>query len=189
MKAFWSDNSYTILKMFINQIGMTFFGLVLSFATAENSTLLLASSIFSILFYCVLLYTMSWEDGAKDQVRIDAGRARAIPLKGLYMSFFANVVNLLCAAVSMIGYLCITDINVTNWASMMYAYGNTAARFLQGMYIGVLSWLAPNKPDPTLLFVIVLPAFLVCTLGYFAGTKNFRILKIFGIQSKPGKYN
>lgn len=55
---FIKENSYNMFKMFLDQIAMTVFGTMLSFATLKNEGLLLASSIFSILFYLMLLYTV-----------------------------------------------------------------------------------------------------------------------------------
>ena len=56
MIGFLKENSYSMVKMFVNQIAMTVFGTMLALATAGNPTLLLCSSIFSILFYLFLVY-------------------------------------------------------------------------------------------------------------------------------------
>ena len=66
--------------MFLDQIAMTVFGTMLSFATLKNEGLLLASSIFSILFYLMLLYTVGWDIGARDKIRIDGGRMKPFPV-------------------------------------------------------------------------------------------------------------
>ena len=50
MLHFIKDNRSVIEKMIVNQIGMIFFGLMLSMATNQNNSLFLAASIFSELF-------------------------------------------------------------------------------------------------------------------------------------------
>ena len=50
MINFLKGYSYDIFKMFVNQLGMTMFGLVLSMATSRNDPLFIISSVFSIIF-------------------------------------------------------------------------------------------------------------------------------------------
>ena len=53
MKAirFIKDNSYNIFKMFLNQIGLAIFALVMSVATYNNDTLFLITGLMSIGIY------------------------------------------------------------------------------------------------------------------------------------------
>ena len=104
MMNFLKENSYLIFKMLVNQIGMTMFGLVLSMATHENNTLLLITSIFAVLFYMVLLYTMTWDAGYAEKIRIENNRLKFVPLKGLYMSLVANIPNIVLGILAVIGY-------------------------------------------------------------------------------------
>ena len=75
---FWKKHSYQIVRLFVIQIGIAIFGLVLSFAVAtafrdrSDRLPLLMVSIFSVLFYLFLLYSVSWEIGGKDRLRLDA---------------------------------------------------------------------------------------------------------------------
>ena len=101
---FFKENSYDILRLYINQIGITIFSLLLYFSVAsiEDKTLGLrlkiAISVFAILFYFALLYTAAWDWGAKDKIRIDAGRLECKKYKGALMSLIANIPNFILAA-------------------------------------------------------------------------------------------
>ena len=72
MLHFIKENRSVIVKMFVNQVGMIFFGFVLSMATNQNDNLFLAASIFSVLFYMFLEYTVAWDLGAHDKISLTA---------------------------------------------------------------------------------------------------------------------
>ena len=174
-----------MVKLFLNQIGLTVFGTMLALATAKNSSLLLVSSIFSILFFLALNYTVGWEIGARDKIRIDAGRLKAMPLKGFYIALGANIPNLIIAALMGIGIMINTEASVS-----MSLICNAIARLLNGMYLGAIKILQDAlSADITAVWwwfiVIVLPSLFVGWLSYLLGTRNFRILSIFGINPKP----
>ena len=59
-----------MIMLFVNQIAIALFGLGLSVALgkAENRSLQVAASIFSVVFYLFLLYARMWEIGAKDGI-------------------------------------------------------------------------------------------------------------------------
>ena len=62
---YFREHSRLISRLFINQIGMTVFGLILTMAvmrsTENNATITVAVSLFSILFYLSLIYNVMWE--------------------------------------------------------------------------------------------------------------------------------
>ena len=107
MLHFIKDNRSVIVKMIVNQIGMIFFGLMLSMATNQNNRLFLAASIFSVLFYMFLEYTVGWDLGAHDKIKLDGGRIEYQPYKGLLVSLCANILNILSGLLTVIGYFCI----------------------------------------------------------------------------------
>lgn len=188
MLNFLKENSYTIFKMFVNQVGMTIFGLTLSMATAQNNTLLLLSSIFSMLFYLVLLYTMTWDIGYEEKIRIEGKRLKFIPLKGVYMSLFANIPNFILAVLILVGYYGGGITNVggkllgPTWALNMVGTCKAIIVFIEGMYNGIVSIVFHNAPWANLL--ITLPAIITCGLAYVAGVKGFRIF-----PANPKKQN
>lgn len=186
---FIKDNSYNMVKMFIYQFGMTVFGLTLSLATASNDTLLLIAGCFSVLFYMYLLYTMTWELGAKDRVRIDSGRVTAMPLKGLYISIGANTINIILGLLIVIGYFSVREwIPVVDpasgatvmtgeplWAINLYGTAKTIDMLLHGMYTAFIRLYMSENPFAYL--IIILPALIICTVGYLLGSRNFKLIK------------
>ena len=86
---FFKENSESIIRLIVNQIGITIFSFFLYTALGvmqkegESSPLhfKVLISAFCVLFYFVLIYTVVWEIGAKDKIRIDAGRAEKQPLR------------------------------------------------------------------------------------------------------------
>ncbi|MDD4773558.1 MAG: hypothetical protein PHZ09_08115 [Eubacteriales bacterium] len=191
MFPFLKSNSYIIVKMFVNQIGITVFGLVLAMATSQNEKLLLLTSIFSILFYLFLLYTMSWEAGISDKIRVDAGRMQAQPYKYFLLSFIANILNLVLGILAVFGYMLIdksADIWLEpEWAVNLYSICNAIARFIQGMYLGAVQYFTPNNPIS--LILIAFPAIIVCGFGYLIGLRGYSIRSIFGIKAGSPKEN
>lgn len=185
MRDFLMEHSYNMVKLFLNQIGLTVFGTMLALATAQNDTLLLISSIFSILFFLVLNYTVGWELGAKDKIRIDAGRLAPMPAKGFFIALGANLPNLILALLMGIGIIINTQKSVE-----MSLVCNAIARLLNGMYLGTIKLLQDAlSADITSVWwwfiIITFPALFVGWLSYYLGSKNFRILSIFGINPKP----
>ena len=179
MKFFFKDNSYSIFKMFINQIGMTIFGIALSFATSKNDTLFLLSSIFGACFYMVLLYTMTWDIGYEEKLRIEAKRLNYNRFKGLYMSLYANVPNFILAILALVGYYGASAFNkgtpiAPGWAANVYGIGRLVASLIEGMYSGIV-YVVFNF-NPWAYLVIIIPSLITCTLAYIAGVKGFRIL-------------
>lgn len=191
MFLFLKSNSYMITKMAVNQLGMTIFGLVLAIATSQNETLMLLTSIFSICFYMFLLYSMSWENGVSDKIRVDTGRVQAKPYKFFAISFAANILNLILGVLAVIGYILI-DKSAEKWVSPewavnLYSVCNAIARFIQAMYLGIVQYFTPN--NPVSLVLIVFPAIAVCGFGYILGLRGYSIRNIFGIKTAEPKRN
>lgn len=136
MGNFFKEHSYNVIKLFLNQIGITVFGTMLALATSSNSALLLASSIFSTVFLLVLDYNVCWEIGAKDKIRIDGGRLKPMPSKGALLSLLANLPNLLLSVLMGIGVLIGTAASET-----VSIVCNAIARLLNGMYLGIIKVL------------------------------------------------
>lgn len=125
-----------MVKLFLNQIIIAVFALMLSMATFSNRKTLLLVSIFSILFFLYLNYSQCWEIGAKDKLRIDAGRLESKPAKGLWLALGANVPNLISAL--LIGIGAILD---TKFGQSMSMICDIISRFLNNMYFGVMNFL------------------------------------------------
>lgn len=182
MISFLKENSYVIVKMILNQFGMTVFGLMLAMATSSNETLLLITGVFSVIFYMFLLYTIMWEEGAKYKIRVDGGRAPYKPLNGLYMSLCANIPNILLAVLILIGYLfgSKNGMFAMEWAGNLYTVTKLIAGLWEAMYLGLIRLFSPYNPIAYLL--VIFPAVFVCTLSYYLGIREFRFLNLFQLK-------
>lgn len=187
------ENSYDIAKLIINQVGISIFALVLYTSlgfVGENSEelaygLRVVFSAFSIVFYWALIYTMMWENGAKDKIRIDAGKIEDVKGKGALLSLVANFPNI--ALSSLAAITCLVYI-LTGVEGFFTAFGlvNLLMRLFGAMYIGVASFICdPITTDTSVLYLLqslcylLLPmlSIVVCHVGFSFGKKNF---KIFG---------
>jgi len=109
-------------------------------------------------------------------------------MKGFFLALCANIPNLLLAILMGAGAI-ISTATGAEWAANMSFICNTLARLLEGMYLGVIKLLQNALyPEWTILdvwwwfIIITLPAILVGWLSYYLGSKNIRILGVFGIN-------
>lgn len=182
------NNLYEIVRLYINQIGIAIFSLVLYTAIGMidgdvSMTLKICISVFAVLFYFFLLYTVMWENGAKDAVRIESGKLELIKSKGFLMGLYANIPNLIIAFVCIFtqGMHLLTDIEVYKTVG---AVMNIIMRFFSSMYIGIVQGIfVPVFSDTDFSFFMqsiaffVLPLFAITVthLGYVMGLKNKKI--------------
>ena len=188
MKRFFHEYSYNIVKMFVNQFAIALFGVSLTLATTQiyvdsaNSagfdTFTLIVSILAVLFYLFLIYTLSWEIGAKDRISVDSGKKPYRPHLGLLLSLVANIPNLLAAVI-----YAVASIFENNSVLFVVRF---VASLLQGMYFGIITaislpvgaggaYVQLNSLWPT-FFLMTVPAMLISWLAYFLGHKEFRLL-------------
>ena len=66
-KNFWSQNGGSVVKLYINQIAMSVFGLMVITAAGsrEGDLLIILASVLAIGLYLFIIYSMMWEAGAK----------------------------------------------------------------------------------------------------------------------------
>lgn len=183
MKKFFHDYSYSVVKMFINQLAIAIFGSSLAFATTAAysgdgfDTFTLIVSIFSTLFYLFLIYNLSWEIGAKDRIAVDVKKKPYRPWLGFFLSFLANIPN----------FIIITIYAISGSGIM-----SLITRLTNGMYWGSLcvisipqngTWI-PLQTYWWAFLIATLPAILTSGMAYYCGHKNF---KFFGFitDKKP----
>ena len=177
---FFKKNSYTIVKLFINQIAISIFGNVLAIACgmAKYDTLKLVTSIFAVLFFVFLNYSALWEIGYKQIPSIEAGRTPRVPLTGLYMALWASVPNFLLAVLVMLGNL----LNGIGFFSTVGAVAAMVAIWIEGMYTGILSFIKINAHPANSYwisyFIIIIPGLLAGWLGYYFGISNLHLTRI-----------
>lgn len=183
MLKFLKDNSYSAVKMLVNQIAMAMFGMMVSFAVATmDDWIWLAGTAVGVLLYLFLAYNMFWEMGAKDRIRVDSGREKAMPLKGLYIDLMANIPIILVCILMLVGYYLGSQYI---WAGNLHVVTSLIARFLQAMYLGLIQLYSPVNPWGIVL--TILPVLAVSCAAYLLGFRNFRILSLFGIDPNKKK--
>lgn len=183
MKDFFHRYSYSIVKMFVNQFAISIFGTMLAMATsaAQNDVLTLIVSIFAILFYLFLIYTMIWEIGAKDKISVDAGKKQYRPMTGLYMALFASIPNFILALLYSIGY---PFMATQTWAGNMNFIVRLFTVILEGMYLGV-TMVLPFGAEVKLnvlwwpYYLMIVPLLVTSFLAYYLGHKDFRFTALF----------
>ncbi len=191
--GFWKKHSYQIVRLFIIQIGIAIFGLVLSFAVAtafrdRNDRIpLLMVSVFSVLFYLFLLYSVSWEIGGKDRLKLDAVHAEFKGSTGFLLATLAEIPNFLFDLLMLIGGILVRA-GVTVGGSRTFGVGYAPETFLDSMYVGIIRSLleatglsqdaSPSYYLVAALFFLAstLPAILVIGFGYYMGVNEKRII-------------
>lgn len=183
MKYYIKDNAYLITNQLLNQFGGAMMGLILSAVVGQskNTGLILAVGLFTIAFYLILQYTSLWEAGARDIIRVEGNRLAYRPYAGFVMSVLANIPNFIIAAMVIVGSIFGTNAEYGGafdyaWADSVYTAGRFAGLFWESMYNNLVRLYSPHNPIAFLL--IPLPGMLAAGLGYFAGMKNFVIIRI-----------
>ncbi len=193
---FFKNNSYDIVRLYINQIGIMIFSMVLYTAVGIiedpvlNLRIRMALSVFATLFYLVLIYTVMWEIGAKDKIKVDGGRQKKEPLKGTLMGLFANIPNFILAGLTVIFVSVI--LGGSEGTGNAFAVSNLILRFHSSMYLGIIQGLTPSNTvaevinyndylvESILFLVIPLVSVATTHLAYTLGSKD---KKLFGFLS------
>lgn len=185
-------NSYTITKMILNQFGIMLLGIILvNILTYKMPALMIVASLYASLFFMYLLYVMTWEQGAKDRIRADAGHARLDRLCGLKLSLFANIPNFLIALLLLIGFLFGAKLSQQPWAQGMFGVTHAVAICWESMYTGFIN--AALDPAATssmsVGYVIAyalapLPPLAASTFGYIMGSSNKRIFGFLAAKNE-----
>ena len=178
MSEFMKKYSYSAVKLFVSQMALSVFGLVLAIACAKiGKTMQIVSSVGAVIFYLFLIYTAIWEVGSKDKFGIEYGKFEAKPLTGLYIGLLANSLNLLLAVIITLG-LSFGDGGVL---SAVGGLCGSIAIFIEGMYSGLLSIHVGGAPLNSYwypYFLITIPAIVTSAFAYYSGIKGIHFTKI-----------
>ena len=198
MKIF-KENSYDIVRLYVNQLGIMIFSMLLYTAVGSfeneslSSSLSVFVSLFSTCFYLVLVYYAMWELGAKDKIRIDGGRMTPCKNKGLVMGLFANVPNLALGLLSVI----LMSAFLLGGGDGVYAgflVFNTIMRFHASMLLGVITALVPSGLsegsidyvefliEAILFTVLPLISVAVTHLAYTLGSREKKIFSFLSAK-------
>ena len=191
--GFWKKHSYQIVRLFIIQVGIAIFGFVLSLAVMtafrerDDRVALLMVSIFSVMFYLFLLYSVSWEIGGKDRLRLDAIHAEHNGGTGFLLALLAEVPNFLFDLLMLIGGI-VVYAGATVGGSRTFGVGYLPSTFLNSMYVGIIRNLLTatglsQDASPSYYLVAALlflastvPAILTVGFGYWMGVNEKRII-------------
>ena len=191
MKDFWRENGKYIGKMTLNQFGATFFGVMLvmaaSAAQSQRTWLTLFASAFATIFYLFLIYTLLWEKGGQDRIRVDGGRAERKPYMGLLITLAANIPNIVLGLLDIGTRLMMDPSNPDRLPGKINSVVRGIVLLWEGMYAGFVSYahsIIPNHPYLLSLtrLLIVVPALFVGGLAYYLGLCNRRLLQPFELQ-------
>jgi len=181
-----------MVRLFLNQIVMSVFGTVLCLSTSENMSLLIASGILAICMLLFVDYTFVWELGAKDKIRIDGGRLRPSPLKGLFIGIGGNIPNVILTVLIGVGAV----LNTAAGQSIAVVC-DPIMRLLNGMYLGIFVTVYDKiYPAGTQLvnywwwyFIIMLPVVITSLAAYYLGSKGIRISVLLGLKKSASDEN
>ena len=192
MKIF-KENSYDIVRLYVNQLGIMIFSMLLYTAVGSlsneklSNALSVCVSVFSICFYLVLIYYVMWEIGAKDKIRIDGGRMEPCKQKGFVMGLIANIPNLVLGLLTVI-FLAIYLVSKSDGIYSAFLIANTITRPHAAAYLGVIAAIVPGNTvgesidftefliESILFVVLPLISTLVTHLAYYLGSNEKRIL-------------
>lgn len=194
---FFKENSDSIVKLFINQIGIAIFSMFLYTAAGALSekidnplAMKIFISVFSIAFYFVLIYNVAWEIGAKDKIRIDGNRIEKDEKKGILLGIYANIPNFIIVGIS----IALSALYIASGQEVfktVFAVLNFLFRFFLSMYLGVIQGITSFISDENVSFLIQTVLFfafsaisaVVTHFSYVLGLRDFR----FFATSKSNK--
>jgi len=200
--SYFKKNFHDILKLYINQIGITIFALMLYTACGITDDDILFSqlrtviSIFSILFYFVLLYFVTWEEGAKDKIRVDGGRLEPCPCRGLFNGLLANIPNFLLGIITLV--FAIPCLMGAEWSRAAFSILYLMTSWHASMYMGIIQtsvygFSVPDTVTPdygkylimSILFIVIpVASALITHLGYFLGSKEIKLFSFLSSKKK-----
>ncbi|MBO5111565.1 MAG: hypothetical protein J6D21_12730 [Clostridia bacterium] len=170
---FIKENSYTVVRLGLNQFGMAVFGLIVTMACVnlDNMTLTTLGGLLSTLMFWFLIYTVCWNEGGKHRIRVDGGREPKRIFNGALLGLLANALNLLLGIVYTVTYYIDTTaaIDISNML-------NAILRIFHAMYLGLLVAGGMIGPIPFLLIPVLGVA--VCQISYLLGYHQINFLFI-----------
>ncbi len=188
MKDFFKRYSYQSVHLFLNQVAIGLFGIVLALSAgkAEVEALKIGTSIFSVLFFLFLQFAAAWRVGSEDRVSIDLGKRKRdlwVPVK---MWALANSLNFLLAIFITLGLL-LPDVRVL---SAIGGVATAVKMIIEGMYVGLLSIKVGGAPLNTywfMYFLTTLPALLTVILAYVCGINGVNFGGLFSQNTNSKK--
>ena len=174
-KEFFKYYSYSIVRIFVDQIAIALFAVAVALALANKSMpMTVASSIFSIVFFLFMVAELSFRQGAADKEKTDLGRFKRNDLTGLYIGLIANVPNFVIT----LGFNVFYFIEATR-GSVSGVFG-LIIKLICGEYLGLLSFDVGSmklSSFPPVYFLVMIPCILAAWLGYYLGVSGRIVIK------------
>ena len=158
----FSNVRYETFKLFLDQIALAVFGIVTAVASSQSPAFRLVFGIIGIGLYYYIVYATMWEIGAKDRIRVDAGREEKKPQKPLLMGLVANIPNFL------LGLLGLFVLANGGAAQSVGSAAISVSKLLQGYYLGITNLLGLGE-NPFTYLVTALIAVGITVTGYSVG--------------------
>lgn len=178
LRRWWDRYSYSAMRIYLTQFAMGVFGASLALATGKTlGALSIASGIFSLLFFVVLVHANAWEIGASDRISVDGGRRKRRLYMGALVGLLSGVPNFLVATVFAL-----------TWPNSVAAFMKVIAMFSEGMYWSIIC----NIPaiDGRMLhdhwwiyFLMALCTVLFVSISYILGYYNVGLPKVLRSRS------
>jgi hypothetical protein len=204
MKEFFSVNSKAVVKLYINQIAMSVFGIMVIMVTSHSDILIWLASFLAVGLYLFIIYSMMWEQGAKAAAK--TLRAEDAGVKKIKTPFlivlFGSLFNILCYLVYTVMKIYVTINNITEGGAAFF--GNVVwltMRLLNAIYMGIEVIIFPNPnfelfekgeeavstimfTPPYYFFLTLIPLFVTGIIAYYLGASEISILKKLGFNIK-----
>jgi len=205
MGEFFEINGKSVVKLYVNQIAMAVFGVMVVFSTAQNDLLVLLASFLAVGLYLFIIYSMMWEAGAKAAAKtLRAEDAGVKKIKTpLLIVFFGSLFNIFCYLLYAILKIYVVAKDITEGGAAFF--GNLVwivMRMLNSIYMGFEATLFPNPnialmelgeesvstimyTPPYYFFLTLIPLFVTGIVAYYLGASEISILKKLGFGTKP----
>lgn len=185
MKEFFKRYSYQSVHLFLNQIAIGLFGMVLALSAgmAESTALKIGSSVFAVIFFLFLQFAAAWRVGADDRVSIEIGKKKKNMWVPVMMWALANSLNFLLAFCISFGIW----FSGVEFFSFVGGIATTVKLISEGMYTGLLSVNIGGAPLNSywfMHFVTTLPALPVILGAYACGLNNINFGGLFSQNFK-----
>lgn len=194
---FLRENSYLMIRLLMTHVGMFVFATVLTVASTAYTEILLVVSIFSVIFHMALAYVATWDRGAKDFIRVDAGRDTRRLWTGFAAGGMAAIPGLILVLLMLIGHLtanadffAVVRVIIFLWQAPFTGIISTAfdanAFAIFGLSVGDsdIFYLLMTVA----YFVSLIPPIVGAGVGYVFGYKNRRIFgSLFDSRPKNEK--
>lgn len=189
MIRYAKENLDSILKLFINHIGMLVFSLIVLIAGKMiNPIVFYLAGALAVLMYFSLIYTAMWERGAKDKIKIDGGRMKSNIFNGLWFYLYANVILIFVGILSLLFSFFTTE--DSSFFNGIYGVTTLISHYYSAMYLPI-SEIGGLAEIPSLYALVhlltIVPGAVISFVSYLLGVKGFKCIFPEGKRAKNKK--